>query len=408
MGRKHRKRGKGVKHEDEPQTEVGPVASDYLKKYQALPNKTATTTGGWTGISGGTPTTSTYTYKKKDCKHWRDECTLAEGIIIKACAHRDHPKENWVYPEMGVYFASSWDDFSPSSLKRNSYADGWKGPKKLDKDVKVVNNEIAVIDWPDMGVPPDTEYTLKVLEYTLNQAAEGVDIEIGCIGGHGRTGTALAAMLIMLGEDNADEAMTWVWDEYCEHAIESQKQEDWLWAVAKLCHPETAPELYEQRKTKKVVVPTSGTPLAHQTPSQSQLPMKTGSEKLLSKIEETLDTCNDGEEGYERWWLTKAAVLFDNLITMGCSTEQAMDEAVKKYDVDATELYEFLGVWDGETIDPETDTTKGNEYDEWQALNDQILASLVEEVEDGHCTLCKLSIKECACFENTGVGRLWG
>src|ERR1700685_3178658 len=47
------------------------------------------------------------------------------------------------------------------------------------------------IDWPDFGVPANTEDVVQALKTVLERARSGQDIEVGCLGGHGRTGTAL-------------------------------------------------------------------------------------------------------------------------------------------------------------------------------------------------------------------------
>jgi len=47
--------------------------------------------------------------------------------------------------------------------------------------------------------------------------------EIGCLGGHGRTGTALACLAVLAGHSPAD-AVAWVRTHYCDHAVETDDQ----------------------------------------------------------------------------------------------------------------------------------------------------------------------------------------
>src|SRR5215207_10175762 len=47
------------------------------------------------------------------------------------------------------------------------------------------------LDWPDFGVPDDPGPILSALRSLLERARAGEHVEIGCHGGHGRTGTAV-------------------------------------------------------------------------------------------------------------------------------------------------------------------------------------------------------------------------
>ena len=49
------------------------------------------------------------------------------------------------------------------------------------------------IVWPDFGVPAEPGPVVASLQDALDRARSGERVEIGCLGGHGRTGTALAA-----------------------------------------------------------------------------------------------------------------------------------------------------------------------------------------------------------------------
>ena len=49
-----------------------------------------------------------------------------------------------------------------------------------------------------------------------------------CVGGHGRTGTAVASMLVVGLNYTAKDAITWVRTNYCEKAIESKGQEEYI------------------------------------------------------------------------------------------------------------------------------------------------------------------------------------
>ncbi|HEV7758856.1 MAG TPA: protein-tyrosine phosphatase family protein [Acidimicrobiales bacterium] len=80
------------------------------------------------------------------------------------------------------------------------------------------------LDWPDFGVPDDPAPVLAALGSLRDRARAGQRVEVGCLGGHGRTGTALA-VLAVLGGHPPDEAVAWVRAHYCTEAVETPDQE---------------------------------------------------------------------------------------------------------------------------------------------------------------------------------------
>lgn len=83
------------------------------------------------------------------------------------------------------------------------------------------------IDWPDFRVPADREDALDALHEALDRARAGERVEAACLGGRGRTGTALAAMAVLDGLPAAD-AVRWVRTHYNRHAVETPWQRLWL------------------------------------------------------------------------------------------------------------------------------------------------------------------------------------
>ena len=83
--------------------------------------------------------------------------------------------------------------------------------------------EILRLDWPDMSAPavvPD--FWLQLWKIMPEKSC------VVCIGGHGRTGTCLAAFMIAVGNMDYYTAFTTVRAEHCEKAIESQSQARYL------------------------------------------------------------------------------------------------------------------------------------------------------------------------------------
>ena len=89
--------------------------------------------------------------------------------------------------------------------------------------------DAELIDWPDFGLPADETMAAEQIISAFNRAKNGERLEIGCIGGLGRTGTVLACMAILAGVP-ADEAVEWVRATYDLRAVETPEQVEWvLW-----------------------------------------------------------------------------------------------------------------------------------------------------------------------------------
>jgi hypothetical protein len=83
------------------------------------------------------------------------------------------------------------------------------------------------IRWPDFWIPTDREDALAALREALDRARSGDLVEIGCRGGRGRTGTALAALAVLDGMP-ADQAVPWVRRYYSPTAVETPWQAWWV------------------------------------------------------------------------------------------------------------------------------------------------------------------------------------
>ena len=59
------------------------------------------------------------------------------------------------------------------------------------------------------------------------RARAGQTVEIGCVGGLGRTGTVLACMAVLAGVEPS-KAVTWVRRNYRPEAVETSSQERWV------------------------------------------------------------------------------------------------------------------------------------------------------------------------------------
>lgn len=90
-------------------------------------------------------------------------------------------------------------------------------------DSFIVNPAILALEWPDGTSPP---VGLSFWQKLWELLPEGNTV-VSCIGGHGRTGTFLAAMAIALGM-KPEDAINHVRKNHCEKAIETLSQEEYL------------------------------------------------------------------------------------------------------------------------------------------------------------------------------------
>jgi hypothetical protein len=84
-----------------------------------------------------------------------------------------------------------------------------------------------IIEWPDFGLPPDGALAAAQIRGAFSRAKSGEGVEIGCLGGLGRTGTVLACMAVLGGVEPLD-AVAWVRENYRSGAIETPEQESWV------------------------------------------------------------------------------------------------------------------------------------------------------------------------------------
>jgi protein-tyrosine phosphatase len=84
-----------------------------------------------------------------------------------------------------------------------------------------------LVEWQDFGPPRDGERAAEQIRAAFARARAGERVEVGCVGGLGRTGTVLACMATLAGVP-ADEGVPWVRRNYNVHAVETEEQEEWV------------------------------------------------------------------------------------------------------------------------------------------------------------------------------------
>lgn len=78
----------------------------------------------------------------------------------------------------------------------------------------------------DMQAPSKADEFTELIGWVASQVLSGKKVFVGCIGGHGRTGTVLAALVKQM-TGNAD-ATEYVRQNYCKKAVESGAQVEFL------------------------------------------------------------------------------------------------------------------------------------------------------------------------------------
>lgn len=145
-------------------------------------------------------TRSEHTHQHVELHRHRSVVVLHDGTSIMAVSFdADDPYTRGRSPDYGLY------------LDRR-----WQPPWPHDH-----------LDWPDFGVPESAAPAIAALRSVLDRARAGERVEVGCIGGHGRTGTALACLAILSGHP-ARNAVDWVRTAYCANAVETPEQETFI------------------------------------------------------------------------------------------------------------------------------------------------------------------------------------
>ncbi|QIG66805.1 tyrosine phosphatase domain-containing protein [Rhizobium phage RHph_TM16] len=93
-------------------------------------------------------------------------------------------------------------------------------------DPNVHNPHVIHHKISDMQAPSNATEFKKLVKWTADKLTAGETIHCGCIGGHGRTGTFICAVVKeALG---IEDAINWVRENYCKKAVESNVQVDFL------------------------------------------------------------------------------------------------------------------------------------------------------------------------------------
>lgn len=86
--------------------------------------------------------------------------------------------------------------------------------------------EVIVFNITDMKPPTTVRDFKQMIKYLSEQLDQGKSVHVGCLGGHGRTGIILAALIAYRKWDT--NPIQYVRNNYCHKAVESHEQIQYL------------------------------------------------------------------------------------------------------------------------------------------------------------------------------------
>lgn len=147
------------------------------------------------------------------CRHYGAVIDI-QGVKFYASSVKSKRGPDDFVPDFGLYLDDVWNPY-------------WR-------------NEFIL--WADHGTPVHPVIAFEQILSAVEMAVDGIEVEIGCIGGHGRTGTALACAGVILGME-PEEAIKHVRTAYCKEAIESASQEWYVhWTHAQVTGVDAPPK----------------------------------------------------------------------------------------------------------------------------------------------------------------------
>lgn len=203
-----------------------PCISDRLSVNGEIPRDNPTTTGTLSGGGSGMGGTTTGHWgnaiKCPDGHYFLFTWPKREGFGSLRLTSSRGIKGGFLDPQadLALFFDRwGWDFTIAASVELYPGSDGSTIP---DLGVLAMTPPIAIIKWPDFTEPTST--VKAYVEYAAECIADGKRVQVGCMGGHGRTGTFAALVMIALGVGYTSALRT-VRTKYCQEAIETKAQE---------------------------------------------------------------------------------------------------------------------------------------------------------------------------------------
>jgi protein-tyrosine phosphatase len=159
------------------------------------------------------------------CRHEPTHVFGLDGIKYHACSKSKLP---WYWN--GVTLNLLGNNNLLDTVKYINTSPEWKALEKFSEQDPPLEN-CVVVDWPDGSTPPVEPGFWKAFHEMCVE--KETDPLIYCIGGHGRTGTALASIMLMCAENtpHPEAVISIIKHTYCDEAIETFKQIKYLYGL---------------------------------------------------------------------------------------------------------------------------------------------------------------------------------
>ena len=117
------------------------------------------------------------------------------------------------------------------------------GITDIDYPWKKLNSQHVRFFIDDFSIPKDPDNFKEMIYWLKDQLSAGKRIHVGCLGGHGRTGMVLSALVCVVNQDK--NAIQTVRNKYCSSAVETSQQEKFLSTLFNINLPPQEPEFYD-------------------------------------------------------------------------------------------------------------------------------------------------------------------
>jgi hypothetical protein len=156
------------------------------------------------------------------CRHKPSAVFEHEGVIYMGASRKHVEGESFNADDLVLCLLGS------TRKRVLIYADDeWSALEPFARDDVSAAHHYLSIDWRDWSAPPVPPKFWQAFHDTVR--SKGIKrVIVHCEGGHGRTGTALAALLMTLKKCSATDAADFIHTDYCKEAIESESQVEYL------------------------------------------------------------------------------------------------------------------------------------------------------------------------------------
>jgi len=163
------------------------------------------------------------------CKHYIEPTITFDGLTICAGSATMSSYKDIVDSGAEVMIDLTGDTHKPLHSHGFVKCANSEISDRLNRKMKR-SIEFIYLDWDDYTAPPvglDFWQELK----TLIKEKQWKTIALGCVGGHGRTGTAICALMIAHGY-SAESAIKNVREIYCKKCVENESQRRYLYELS--------------------------------------------------------------------------------------------------------------------------------------------------------------------------------